>query len=49
MKGDFTDWIRYSAGIVIFGIMSLLGSLASIQYEGALLNVRDGSPIYGGL
>ncbi|MDU9375806.1 hypothetical protein McpSp1_03850 [Methanocorpusculaceae archaeon Sp1] len=49
MKGDFTDWIRYSIGIVLFGIMSLLGSIASIQYEGALLNVRDGGPIYGGL
>ncbi|WP_338095749.1 LytS/YhcK type 5TM receptor domain-containing protein [Methanorbis rubei] len=49
MKGDFTDWIRYSIGIVLFGIMSLVGSIASIQYEGAMLNVRDGGPIYGGL
>ncbi|MDE2444272.1 MAG: hypothetical protein O0X49_07850 [Methanocorpusculum sp.] len=49
MKGDFTDWVKYSVGIVIFGIMSLLGSIASIEYGGALLNVRDGSPIYGGL
>ncbi|MDR0981508.1 MAG: hypothetical protein LBL85_07065 [Methanocalculaceae archaeon] len=49
MKGDFTDWIKYSAGIVIFGIMSLLGSIASIEYGGALLNVRDGGPIYGSL
>ncbi|MDE2518995.1 MAG: hypothetical protein O0X93_04820 [Methanocorpusculum sp.] len=49
MKGDFSDWVKYSVGIVIFGIMSLLGSIASIEYGGALLNVRDGSPIYGGL
>ncbi len=49
MKGDFTDWIKYSGGIAIFGIMSLFGSIASIEYGGALLNVRDGSPIYGGL
>lgn len=49
MKGDFSDWIKYSVGIVIFGILSLFGSIASIEYSGALLNVRDGSPIYGGL
>lgn len=49
MKGDFTDWLKYSVGIVIFGIVSLIGSIASIEYGGALLNVRDGSPIYGGL
>lgn len=49
MKGDFSDWVKYSVGIVIFGIMSLLGSIASIEYGGALLNVRDGSPIYDGL
>lgn len=49
MKGDFSDWIKYSVGIVIFGLMSLLGTLASINYNGTLLNVRDGGPIYGGL
>lgn len=48
IKGDFSDWIKYSVGIVIFGLMSLLGTLASINYNGVLLNVRDGGPIYGG-
>lgn len=48
-NGKLTGIARKIVGILIFGIMSVLGTATGITSGDVLLNVRDGGPIMGGL
>lgn len=42
-------WLRTPLGVVIFGIFSIIGTATAMNYNGALLNVRDAPVISGGV
>lgn len=48
-NGKLSGVLRKIVGILIFGIMSILGTATGITSGETLLNVRDGGPIMGGL
>jgi sigma-B regulation protein RsbU (phosphoserine phosphatase) len=48
-KGKLSGAAREVIGALIFGILSIIGTATSMNYNGALLNVRDAGPIVGGL
>ncbi|MDU9375900.1 hypothetical protein McpSp1_04790 [Methanocorpusculaceae archaeon Sp1] len=47
--GKLTGWARNLCGIVIFGVISIIGTLSAIDVNGTILNNRDSGPVSGGL
>ncbi|MDV0443092.1 LytS/YhcK type 5TM receptor domain-containing protein [Methanorbis rubei] len=47
--GKLTGWARNLCGIVIFGAISIIGTLSAIDVNGTVLNNRDSGPVSGGL
>lgn len=43
------EWVRGMLGALIFGIFSIIGTATSMNFNGALLNVRDAPVIAGGV
>ena len=43
------EWARGMLGALVFGIFSIIGTATSMNYNGALLNVRDAPVIAGGV
>lgn len=46
--GPLSERMREVLGAVVFGILSIIGTATSMNFGGALLNVRDAGPIIGG-
>ena len=44
-----SKWLKYAIGVVVFGVLSILGTAFSASFNGVLLNTRDFPPIAGGL
>lgn len=48
-KNKLPKWLKYAAGIVIFGVLSILGTVFGVSENGIFLNSRDLGPIVGGV
>ncbi len=47
--GRLTGWLRNICGIIIFGVISIIGTLSMIELNGVIMNNRDSAPVSAGL
>lgn len=42
-------WLKWAIGIIVFGAMSICGTLFGVSFDGPIMNARDFGPLAGGL